>query len=216
MLKNQLHLKLAPMCGGKTDYLLTEMSRFLVKYKCLYINHLQDTRSENSFSTHSTLQKTLPINSNFKAVKTSDFKTFSSGSIDPNDYDAIFIDEGNFYGPELITFVKHLVDDLEKYVVVAGLDGDFNREKFGYVLDLIPLCDSVKKLFAVCEKCGNKAIFSHRTVDSTEKVLVGGKELYQPLCRKCYLFHQKYKITTVLKVKVNLAESLPFELEGPI
>ncbi len=199
MLPNQLHIKLAPMCGGKTDYVLTEISRFSIKYKCLYINRLSDTRAkETIYSTHSTIDKKLP--SNIMTVKTNDFSKYYKDDqeilIDINDYDAIFIDEGQFHSRRLIRFVKKLVDKLGKYVVVVGLDGDFNRKKFGYILDLIPLADSVEKLHAICENCGNiNAIFSHRIVPGDEKVLVGGKEAYHPLCRKCYLnYNQKLKL----------------------
>jgi thymidine kinase len=52
-------------------------------------------------------------------------------------------------------------------VFVAGLDGDFERKKFGAVLDLIPLCDKVTKLASLCSFCrdGTPAIFSKRLTD---------------------------------------------------
>ena len=37
--------------------------------------------------------------------------------------------------PDLVEFVRHSVEVLGQVVYVAGLDGDFRREKFGGVLD---------------------------------------------------------------------------------
>ena len=50
----------------------------------------------------------------------------------------------------------------KKQVYICGLDGDFKRDKFGKMLDLIPLCDKVTKLSAICVKCKHTAIFSKR------------------------------------------------------
>lgn len=79
-----------------------------------------------------------------------------------------------------------------KIVICAGLDGDLNRNKFGYLLDLIPQAEIVKKLQAICAKCGTTASFTqrHNVNNSSKKndvVLVGGQETYIPVCRACYI-----------------------------
>ena len=78
----------------------------------------------------------------------------------------------------------------KKTVYVYALDGDFKRNKFGSVLDLIPYCDKVKKLTSLCSICknGTKAIFSHRLSEEEQQVVIGSDN-YIPLCRKCY--HEK-------------------------
>jgi thymidine kinase len=67
------------------------------------------------------------------------------------------------------------------------LDGDFERKKFGTILDLIPLCDKVRKLTSLCSTCkdGTLAIFSMRLTKEKEQTVVGSDN-YIPVCRKCY------------------------------
>ena len=99
--------------------------------------------------------------------------------------DVILINEGQFF-EDLYDVV---VDMLKcgKKVYVCGLDGDFERKKFGQILDLIPLCDKVDKLTSLCTLCknGNRGIFSMRLTQETEQTVVGSDN-YIPVCRKCY------------------------------
>ena len=53
-----------------------------------------------------------------------------------------------------------------KIVIIAALDGTFQRKAFGEVIQLIPLAEKVKKLHAVCIECGKRASFTWRTVDN--------------------------------------------------
>jgi len=104
----------------------------------------------------------------------------------------VLINEGQFF-QDLQEGVSELVNTYKAHVYVAGLDGDFRREKFGQILDLIPLCDKVYKLHALCVRCknGKKAIFSHRMMTSSsctvEQKIVGAEDVYQPLCRDCFI-----------------------------
>ena len=88
---------------------------------------------------------------------------------------------------------------LEEYninIVLAGLDGDFERKPFGQILDLIPYSDKTFKKNALCKFCmnGNKAIFSHRINSSKgDQILVGSTESYTPVCRMHYLMLNKIK-----------------------
>jgi len=67
------------------------------------------------------------------------------------------------------------------------LDGDFERKRFGTILDLIPLCDKVTKLTSLCSLCknGTPGIFSMRLTNETDQTVVGSDN-YIPVCRKCY------------------------------
>jgi len=99
--------------------------------------------------------------------------------------EVILINEGQFF-PDLLEFVNQLLIH-NKQVYVCGLDGDFERKKFGKILDLIPLCDKVEKLTSLCSLCknGRKGIFSMRLTDEKEQTIVGS-ENYIPVCRVCY------------------------------
>lgn len=115
----------------------------------------------------------------------------------------IAIDEAQFF-PDLLQFCSHAADIYGKRVIIAGLDGDFKRSKFGQVLDLIPMADSVTKLTATCKFCEEDglghvpALFSLRLVQKKRNTttssddeeeeeegqeLVGGAESYAPACR---------------------------------
>lgn len=49
-----------------------------------------------------------------------------------------------------------------KTVIVAALDGTFQRQPFGSILNLVPMAESVIKLKAVCMICFNDAAFTKR------------------------------------------------------
>lgn len=99
--------------------------------------------------------------------------------------EVILINEGQFF-PDLEEFVKTLLI-CSKKIYVCGLDGDFERKKFGQILDLIPLCDKVTKLTSLCSICknGTPGIFSKRITSEREQTVVGSDN-YIPVCRMCY------------------------------
>ena len=100
----------------------------------------------------------------------------------------IIIEEAQFF-KDLLLFVIDQVEIKGKNVIVVGLDGDSDRENFGEIHKLIPLCDDIIKLKAYCSRCkdGTLGIFSKRISDSKEKVLVGSEGDYIAVCRKCFL-----------------------------
>ena len=57
-------------------------------------------------------------------------------------------------------------------------------EKFGEILDLVPLSDSITKLHAFCTICknGTPAHFTKRLCENEEQKLIGTSE-YIPVCR---------------------------------
>jgi thymidine kinase len=80
--------------------------------------------------------------------------------------------------------------NMNKIVVVAALDGTFDRKPFNNILNLIPISEKVNKLSAVCVYCTGEAGFTKRVVESREVQLIGGEEMYKPVCRSCF-FHGK-------------------------
>jgi thymidine kinase len=103
----------------------------------------------------------------------------------------VIIEEAQFF-PDLVPFVLQTVDKSGKHVVVVGLDGDAERHPFGKVLDLVPHCDRVTKLTAMCKMCkdGTPAIFTFASREDAAAAAndgcpcVGADEKYAPLCRK--------------------------------
>lgn len=64
------------------------------------------------------------------------------------------------------------------------------RKSFGSVLDIIPLADSITKLTARCEICGKSALFTLRKTQDTQVELIGGVDVYMPVCRQHYVSGQ--------------------------
>ena len=99
--------------------------------------------------------------------------------------DSFIINEGQFFN-DLYDVVNKLVNEYHKVVYVGGLDGDFKMKKFGQILDLIPMSDSVEKLTAICSLCKKKAAFTKRITKETVQTMIGGADKYIPVCRNCH------------------------------
>ncbi len=101
------------------------------------------------------------------------------------DADVIGIDEAQFFDSSLTEVCNRLADD-GKRVIIAGLDMDFLGNPFGPVPSLLAIAESITKVHAICMRCGNLAQFSYRKSEEESVVLLGEKNLYEPLCRNCY------------------------------
>ena len=188
-----LELIIGPMFSGKTTELLE------IYKKCKFcnitvtiINHTIDKRYHDTMvSSHDRI--TAPC---LQANKLNDIWTdsgFNESGNNSDKYahrllrtsDVILINEGQFFS-DLYDVVVDMLNNNKK-IYICGLDGDFERKKFGSILDLIPLCDKVRKLTSLCSlsKDGTSAIFSMRLTDETEQTVVGSDN-YIPVCRKCY------------------------------
>lgn len=164
------------MFAGKTSELLRQIRRYHVACKrCLIIRHESDLRySSDSVVTHDKQA--------MKAVSTTELLTLSELV---SNYDVVGIDEGQFFS-DLVPAVKHFID-LGKIVVISALDGDYKREPFGHVLELVPLADNVTKLKAICGLCYvNEAPFTKRITEETSQTCVGGADKYVAVCRSCF------------------------------
>lgn len=180
-----LDIIIGPMYSGKTNYLLKELSVFsIMGAKVLYINHSIDKRSEKDFSTHN------PLIGNIANIET--IKVYSLNNVRDmcKNFLVIAIDEAQFFN-NLKDFVLDMVEKEGKRVIVAGLSGNFKRETFGEILDLVSYCDRITKLSSFCKLCAEhkkikEAHFSHRTSSNVDNIEVGGDNEYIPLCRECY------------------------------
>lgn len=105
------------------------------------------------------------------------------------EFDVIGVDEGQFF-PDIVEFCEAMAN-AGKIVIVAGLDGTFQRKPFGRILELIPLAEDVVKLNAVCMICQGDAAFSKRRGSEMEVELIGGSEKYMAVCRSCYHTEQR-------------------------
>ncbi len=168
-----LELIVGPMFSGKTTYLVDIYKKFNETHKVNVVNYSLDTRYDNEhLSTHDKVM----IPCNFMSELNENLDDLLQAQM-------ILINEGQFF-PDIKKVALELVEKHNKHVYICGLDGDFKRNKFGELLDLIPYCDKITKLTSKCD-CGKKALFSHRLAVSTDQVLIGSTN-YLPLCRECY------------------------------
>lgn len=99
--------------------------------------------------------------------------------------DVVGIDEAQFFDPELPEICNRLAG-MGIRVIVAGLDMDYLGNPFGPIPALMATAEYVTKVHAICMRCGDLAHYSHRTISSDKLVVLGEKESYEPLCRKCF------------------------------
>jgi len=113
-----------------------------------------------------------------------------------NGYDAVGIDEVQFFSREIVSVIERLVDRGAR-VVVAGLDQDFRGLPFGSLPELLCRAELVDKLQAVCHRCGGPATMTQRLVDGRpaaadgETIVVGALDSYEARCRACHQLAQR-------------------------
>lgn len=96
----------------------------------------------------------------------------------------IFIDEGQFF-ENLVDFCKLACDRDGKHIYVAALNGDSNRQPFASIAHLMSIVDTNEILYAECEQCKGKALFSFRK--ELHGSAIGASNKYVALCRHHYI-----------------------------
>ena len=184
-----LEIILGPMWSGKTSALLKIYRQYsFCKSQICVINYEADVRySRTMLSTHD--KEMIPCILGFSMEEI--MKTHKD---EIENSDVILINEGQFFN-DIVPFAIKMVEEEGKKVYICGLDGDFKRNKIGNLLDLIPMCDKMTKLHALCSMCkdGTLAPFTLRNTFDTEQVLIGN-DIYMPLCRSCYNAQTKRKM----------------------
>jgi thymidine kinase len=171
-----LHLYLGPMYAGKTSQLIQNIDA-----KTIVLDYCESNETYNGVLKSHDKVETSCIKLNrlcnlFIITDIDMLETFRNAK-------KVLINEAQFF-PDLLAFIK-LIEGYELRVEVYGLDGDFERNKFGQIPEIIPYCDSVVKLKGKCCYCGDHSIFSKRITCNKEQYLVD-ENAYRPVCRKCY------------------------------
>jgi thymidine kinase len=99
--------------------------------------------------------------------------------------DVVGIDEAQFFDSSIVDVCNQLADNGIR-IVIAGLDMDFQGNPFGPMPALLSIAEYVTKVHAICMRCGSLAQYSYRKSEEAQVVLLGEKNLYEPLCRNCY------------------------------
>ena len=97
----------------------------------------------------------------------------------------IGIDEGQFLGRDLLPVVEQLARR-GKRVIVAGLDQDYRGKPFEPMPELLAIAEYITKTLAICVVCGEPANRTYRKVRRSGRVVVGGSDVYEARCRRCW------------------------------
>ena len=182
MPSSYLEVIIGPMFSGKTSKLVEiyKQCKFC-NIPVLVLNHGLDKRYHDTLlSTHDkTMIECIQVN-----MLSEIYEEPTTNQL-YNDSRVILINEGQFFSDLYDNVVKMLEDN--KKIYVCGLDGDFERKKFGEILDLIPLSDKTTKITSLCNICkdGTPGIFSKRITLEKQQTVIGS-ENYMPVCRQCY------------------------------
>lgn len=169
------------MYSSKTDTLISLARRYrIADKKVLVIKFTLDNRySTSDVASHGGSR--IPA----------DHITKTLGDIDVTNYDVICIDEIQFY-PDNYRMADWA--DQGKIIIGSGLSGNYLRQPFKGIPELIAKADQVTLLNAVCVRCkSEKGAFSALRKEKEEhkseaiNIFIGGTESYVALCRQCYL-----------------------------
>jgi len=164
------------MFSGKTEELIRRLKRAqFANQKIEIFKPTVDTRYSDMDVVSHDLHKIpcIPVKEPAKMLE-----------ID-SDVEVIGIDEAQFYDSSLVDVAQQLANRGVR-VIIAGLDMDYLGKPFGPMPALMAIAQDVTKVHAICVRCGNLASYSHRLSKSKKLVVLGEKDVYEPLCRECY------------------------------
>jgi len=164
------------MYSGKTEELIRRLRRAQIARQrvAIFKPTIDDRFGRDQLVSHSELR--IPS----RAVKTAkDVLRYA------HEAQVIGIDEGQFLGPDLVKVCERLARR-GKRVIVAGLDQDYLGKPFEPMPQLLAIAEYITKTLAICVVCGNPANRSYRKKRRTARVVVGGADLYEARCRRCF------------------------------
>jgi len=164
------------MYSGKTEELIRRLRRAQIARQRVEIFKpaIDDRYAKDQIVSHSEVK--IPS----RAVKSAkDVLRWA------HEAQVIGIDEGQFLGPGLLEVCERLARQ-GKRVIVAGLDQDYMGKPFEPMPQLLAIAEYITKTLAICVVCGNPANRSYRKKRRTARVVVGGADLYEARCRRCF------------------------------
>jgi thymidine kinase len=165
------------MFSGKTEELIRRLRRALFAgLKVEIFKPSIDVRySEDRVVSHDE-----------KSIISTPVENASSILLLASGVEVVGIDEAQFFDASLVEVCTSLADAGTR-VIVAGLDMDFAGNPFGPMPALMAVAEYISKVHAICVRCGNLANYSYRKVKDDKIVMLGEKDIYEPICRSCYI-----------------------------
>jgi thymidine kinase len=174
--RGSIELITGSMFSGKTEELIRRLRR--AQFAGLKIEIFKPA-IDNRYS------ETKVVSHDEKSISSTPVENAASILLLSADCDVIGIDEAQFFDNSIVGVCNTLADG-GKRIIVAGLDMDYTGKPFGPMPALLSIAEFVTKVHAICTRCGNLAQYSFRKSEEAQVVLIGAKNLYEPLCRNCY------------------------------
>jgi thymidine kinase len=164
------------MYSGKTEELIRRLRRAQIARQRVEIFKptIDDRYAKDAIVSHNEVR--IPSRSVKKA---------SEVLKHAHEAQVIGIDEGQFLGAELVAVCEKLAR-MGKRVIVAGLDQDYRGRPFEPMPQLLAVAEYITKTLAICVVCGAPANRTYRKVQRGGRVVVGGAEIYEARCRRCF------------------------------
>ncbi|WP_421920556.1 thymidine kinase [Marinifilum sp.] len=164
------------MFSGKTEELIRRLNRAKIARQKVEIfkPHIDFRYSEDEVVSHDA-----------NSIRSTPVETSANILLLASNVDVVGIDEAQFFDEGLPEVCNELANQGVR-VIVAGLDMDFRGNPFGPIPALMARAEYVTKVHAVCMRCGSLANYSHRLSEADKLVVLGEKDVYEPLCRACY------------------------------
>jgi thymidine kinase len=177
-----LEVVCGPMFSGKSEELIRRLRRAeIAGQRALIVKPTIDNRYDVGHVVSHAGAKMRAVT----ASSSDEVMRFAAG------YDAVGIDEVQFFDDGIVDAIATLVDDGAR-VVAAGLAQDFRGLPFGAMPTLLCVAEFVDKLEAVCHRCGGPATMTQRLVNGEpapfagETIQVGALDSYEARCRNCH------------------------------
>ncbi len=164
------------MFSGKSEELIRRLRRAqIARQQVAIFKPFIDTRFSNDHIVSHSEQKipSVSVRSAYEILERS------------RDAKVVGIDEGQFFGLELVEVCEKLAAQ-GKRVIVAGLDQDYRGKPFEPMPQMLAIAESITKTLAICVKCGNPANRTQRITKEKDRVLVGATDMYEARCRNCF------------------------------
>jgi thymidine kinase len=164
------------MFSGKTEELIRRLNRARIARQKVEIFKPEIDKRYDEINV---------VSHNENSIRSIPIQTASEILLYIEGCDVIGIDEAQFLDADLPAVCNYIASQGTR-VIVAGLDMDFQGNPFGPIPTLMATAEYVTKVHAICMQCGDLAHYSHRLVQGEKLVMLGEKESYEPLCRKCF------------------------------
>ena len=165
------------MFSGKTEELIRRLrrARFAKQKVEIFKPRIEVRYSEEEVVSHDD-----------KAIHSTPVDSAANIILLASEVEVVGIDEAQFFDDGLVDVCNQLAYSGVR-VIIAGLDMDYRGKPFGPIPKLMSIAEYVTKVHAICVRCGNLAHYTHRLSEDDKLIVLGETDIYEPLCRVCYL-----------------------------